>query len=342
MNELTSKTDKNELNFSKTEVVDDGLHQLMGAHSSTATGSFGKIILQHFQGDNFTIGYNSFRIQRPVKLDESEWPIKFENKFITFWQGVNHYKWRQRQYQIIFEGNTTSPTQLYTAGNYEILLIALSNDLLKSYAAHCPRLATYFENADKGDPANLLDRVVFLTPGMEQAIYEILTYSMLEELAADFFKRKVNDLLVHMVHHLNTLDSMPAFDLADIKKAEEVKRIIVADFSVNYSVEILARKLGLSEQKLQMIFKYCYGVTVGKFSKDQRMKKAHELLMGTNEILLSIALMVGYSDPGNFSTAFKNHFGYSPGHVQKRLGKQRYSTNKSENLASEKYAQRSI
>jgi AraC-like DNA-binding protein len=293
----------------------------------SAKGDFGKMAFQHFGGEGFDIWFSSYRISKPVKFyggtDDPllEFHCHYTSSFYAGWNGLTQAPMRHRQYQISFAPSIETSGEFPGAKQYDTFDIHFYRPILEPYVNFCPRLGKFLEKVDAGKPANMLDLITFLTPGMEQAIMEIMSYNLFEEWTGSFFTRRVQDLLVHMVYHLGTMDKAPKFDQADIDRAEQVRKIILDDFSVFDSVEILARKVGTAEAKLQLTFKHLYGVTVGKFSKDERMKKAHDLLFFTKEILLSVALSVGYNDAGNFSTAFKNHFGYSPGHVQKRMKK---------------------
>lgn len=329
MNEFRIITPKQEPILIENKMPQAGnFRKLKGAVPFSAEGDFGQMLFQHFPGDGFSIWFSSYRMNKPVKFyggtDDSilEFHCQYTNNFHAGWNGMANSPFRHRQYQVTFAPFIETTGEFPGARQYDTFDIHFYKDILQPYVDYCPGLGKLLEQVERGKPANLLNTVLFLTPGMEQAINEILNYSMFDELTASFFKRKVNDLLVHMIYHISSLDKTPVFDEMEIRKAQEVRRIILADFSVYDSVEILARKVGTTEQKLQLAFKHLYGVTVGKFSKDERMRKAYELLLFTNEILLAIALMVGYNDAGNFSTGFKNHFGYSPGHVQKRLKKQ--------------------
>ena len=301
---------------------------LPGSRSMNASGKFGQMLFQHFSGEGFDIWFSSYLVKQRIKFiggaDDPvlEFHSHYTNNFSTGWAGLGEQTMHHKQFQLSFAPFIDTRGEFHAGKQYDTFDIHFYRQILQPYVAYCPRLGRFLENVERGKAASMLDLVLFLTPGMEQAIHEILSYSMYDGLAADFFKRRVEDLLVHMVYQIGRLDKAPFFDQSEIRKAEEVKKIILLDFSIFDSVEILARKVGTTEQKLQLTFKHLFGVTVGKFSKDERMKRAHDLLMFTNEILLSIALMVGYNDAGNFSTAFKNHFGYSPGHIQKRLKRQ--------------------
>lgn len=307
---------------------DSKIKKLIGARTISASGKFGRMLFQHVKGEGFDIWFSSYQVNQRIRfMGGSDDPVlefhsHYTNTFSTGWTGFGERGMHHRQYQLSFAPFIETTGEFPVGQRYDTFDIHFYRQILEPYVSYCPRLGKFLESVDRGKAAQMLDLVLFLTPGMEQAIAEILTYSMHDDLAPAFFKRRVDDLLVHMVYHLGCLDKAPQFQQEEIRKAEHAKKIIISDFSVYDSVEALARKVGTTEPKLQLVFKHVYGVTVGKFSKDERMKKAHDLLMYTNEILISIALMVGYNDAGNFSTGFKNHFGYSPGHVQKRLKKQ--------------------
>jgi len=300
---------------------------LPASKALSTSGKFGKMVFQHFGGEGFDIWFSSYRINERIKFfggaDDPvlELHCHYTNTFDTGWEGLGERPMHHRQYQLSFVPFIETKGEFAPGKQYDTFDIHFYRPILEPYVSFCPRLGKFLENVDRGKPASMLDIVTFLTPGMEQAINEILSYNMYDELAGAFFKRRVEDLLVHMIYRLASLDKAPQFDQVELTKAQQVKKIIESDFKIYDSVEILARKVNTTEQKLQLSFKHCYGMTVGKFSKDERMKNAQRILMDTNETLLSVAISVGYNDPGNFSTAFKNHFGYSPGHVQKRMKK---------------------
>jgi AraC-like DNA-binding protein len=54
-----------------------------------------------------------------------------------------------------------------------------------------------------------------------------------------------------------------------------------------------------------------YGMTIAEYCADRRMQRARELLFEGMSIA-EIALNVGYSSTGNFSTAFQRRFGIPP------------------------------
>ena len=180
---------------------------------------------------------------------------------------------------------------------------------IEDYQTICPMLTS---------TDDLSTLIPFWSLAMEQAVKAFFNSPLKGPLADRFIYARVVDLLIQVVHHINDIRQRPAISEITIQRAETAKQLILGDFSRYDTVEQLARKVGISEPDLQLAFKQRFGMTVGKFSKDQRMSFAHSMLETTNDILLSVALSVGYNDPGNFSVAFKNYYGYSPGHIQRR------------------------
>jgi len=79
----------------------------------------------------------------------------------------------------------------------------------------------------------------------------------------------------------------------------------------------LARSVGTNAKQLNHSFKECAGVTVYEYLREERMKEAARLLSATSIPVSDIALSVGFSSAGSFSTAFRERFGMSPSRFRK-------------------------
>lgn len=71
-------------------------------------------------------------------------------------------------------------------------------------------------------------------------------------------------------------------------------------------------KMATNRNKLSLAFKTYYGATPLNWLKQQRMEKASQLLINTQQSIAEITDFVGYKDSNHFSTAFKQHHGLSP------------------------------
>ena len=80
----------------------------------------------------------------------------------------------------------------------------------------------------------------------------------------------------------------------------------------NIGVEQLAEYAGLSTGYLCTVFKRETGITVNRYIREVRMKKAKEFLENSNMKIAQIAQKVGFSNSSYFCRSFREFFGSTP------------------------------
>lgn len=93
---------------------------------------------------------------------------------------------------------------------------------------------------------------------------------------------------------------------------ERAKEYMEEHFDQDLSVEQLAKLAELSPKYFVEVFKKTYGYSAMDYLSHVRMKKAKQLMLGTNSLLREIAHTVGYKDEFYFSRKFKKTFGIPP------------------------------
>ena len=88
--------------------------------------------------------------------------------------------------------------------------------------------------------------------------------------------------------------------------------IIESDISVELSLGILSKKLGVSAGYLATVFKKETGKTVTEYVRDKRIEHAKYLLGATNLQIQTVALYCGIMDVQYFSKIFKKQVGKTP------------------------------
>ncbi|WP_447920168.1 helix-turn-helix domain-containing protein [Achromobacter aegrifaciens] len=78
------------------------------------------------------------------------------------------------------------------------------------------------------------------------------------------------------------------------------------------SIDSTARALGTSVRTLQRVLRRDSGADFRELVNVIRMRRAKELLGGTNASITDIATEFGYSSPANFARAFRNAAGVAP------------------------------
>jgi two-component system, response regulator YesN len=93
--------------------------------------------------------------------------------------------------------------------------------------------------------------------------------------------------------------------------------IVKEHYKDGISLDEIATRLNITPEYLGSLFNKEVGVNFSSYLKDFRIKKAKELLIGTDLKTYEIAVNVGYQDPKYFCRVFKEATGLTPGDYQK-------------------------
>jgi araC-type DNA-binding domain-containing proteins len=144
--------------------------------------------------------------------------------------------------------------------------------------------------------------------------YDSFKYYTEEKIGNELISLKCMELLIY----LTKLDFEQGavrrtyYTASQTKIAKRVKELICSDLSIRYAARDLAERFGVSETSLKNYFRSVYGCGYAKFQQNIRMKKAAELLTGTEQKIVDIALTVGFVTQAKFGAAFKAYFGVTP------------------------------
>jgi len=108
--------------------------------------------------------------------------------------------------------------------------------------------------------------------------------------------------------------AMPDRFLVDL-----VREIVKSQLSAgNTDLPTVAEKAGVTVRTLQRRLAQS-GVTFSELATGIKINSARELLGDRSRSIDEIASMLGYSDPANFTRAFKNRAGMTPTHYRKSV-----------------------
>lgn len=120
----------------------------------------------------------------------------------------------------------------------------------------------------------------------------------------------------HMTQHNKDvrLKKQPDTSLTkkELNSVRKVAEKILKDVSVDYTVEELALKSGLTQAKLQEGFKLLYTRTVTEYIRHVRLEDARDLMNTTDLNISQIVYTIGFSSRSYFSKIFKRKYKISP------------------------------
>lgn len=104
----------------------------------------------------------------------------------------------------------------------------------------------------------------------------------------------------------------------DMEEVRNISDYIRKYPSMEFTIEILCRKAGLSPAKLQEGFKKMHNNTVINFIRDVRLEKATELIKASDLNISEIVYSIGLTSRSYFSKIFKNKYHCSPKFFQEQ------------------------
>ncbi len=97
-----------------------------------------------------------------------------------------------------------------------------------------------------------------------------------------------------------------------VKKLYKTQHLISSDLSIQYSIQQLARQIGVNDFVLKKEFKRVFNKTIFEYATQLRMEKAKQLLQHSNKPIYEISELVGYKNATHFTAAFKKIDGITP------------------------------
>ena len=82
----------------------------------------------------------------------------------------------------------------------------------------------------------------------------------------------------------------------------------------------LARAVGANERKLTEIFRQRVGLSVFDYISQRRLECSRQLLESSSLQVRQIADQLGYKNPGDFTRAFRRHYGVTPREYRRSTG----------------------
>lgn len=133
------------------------------------------------------------------------------------------------------------------------------------------------------------------------------------------------ELLHHFMEQLNHVvcpdEDEHDHPVAQSPQIQAVHQLLTADLSQRHTIDSLAHRFYMDSSTLKREFRQAYGLPIATYLKEYRIKKAMELLSGTDESIGVIAAKVGYETQSKFTAAFKAMTQLSPSEYRRSCRK---------------------
>jgi AraC-like DNA-binding protein len=286
--------------------------------------SFGQMLFSCYAGTGFSIWFSRYSIDRPAKVIGRtsqailELSCIYENPFTIDWRDVVRGRLPVKQFELFYSPYVDNLATFDAKRQYLTLDVHWEPSMLEPYAADFPLLGRFLEKVHRGEPAKLFDVPQVASPRINAVLTSILRYSFLDQLAPRYYEAQVNILLILFLERIaGVAITGPVLPRGGLTIAEEAKRLLTVDYQASLTIPQLCRKLGTNPYTLKTVFKQVHGISIGRYKKAVFMEHARQLLLETENTLDEIAMLLGYNSQQSFTTAYKAHFGDTPGRVRR-------------------------
>lgn len=107
----------------------------------------------------------------------------------------------------------------------------------------------------------------------------------------------------------------PGLRKRDRERMEQLRDLLDSGQADALSLDEIARHVCVSANTLQRHFSAVWGTTVVAYLRESRLARAHQALERDGVSVAYAAWLAGYSNPANFSTAFRRRYGIRPAQV---------------------------
>ncbi len=253
----------------------------------------------------------------------------------TYVGGIEQLSLQFRINAQSLEGHATkhlSPYEDYTlviraySGDVETHQIVEAGSIWKTVTLHFPRemfsdllrisrtlLSPVLQAMTQDKTLQYTEQVVPMTPKQRFIVEDIHSCTLVGGLRALYLEAKYYELLCTVVDHPGMpLGDVPVLSRRDIENLHTAREILTQQFRNPPSLASLASQAGLNRRKLTEGFKFLFGQTVYGYCICLRMDEARRLLSQEDMSVTAVALEIGYKNPGGFTKAFKQYFGFQP------------------------------
>ncbi|WP_257669865.1 helix-turn-helix transcriptional regulator [Parapedobacter tibetensis] len=175
-------------------------------------------------------------------------------------------------------------------------------------------LQRFWEKVDRNEEADIAPVPLPITPQQKMLIHELQHCTYTGEMKKLFYESKIAELFLIQAIQAETFDGAKVQSLStqDEMRLHMAKEFIEMNILEPLNMRRICQETGLNDFKLKKGFKELFGTTVFEYLSKLRMQYARKLLLDTSYSVFEIAYTLGYSEPYNFTKAFKRHFGYVP------------------------------
>lgn len=219
---------------------------------------------------------------------------------------------------LLFTNSHQGQVHFVGCENQRFLEVNFKPAFLLKYLPAEPAFLDFHKSIQAGLNSRIAGKNGSVTVPMQTIIDAIFSSERQGGLQHLFLESKIKELLLLQLESYSKVQHQ---DTALIQKYHadkiyQAKAIIEANVGQPCSLIDLAHQVGTNECTLKKGFRALLDTSVHNYWSELKMKKALQMLQESDASISDIAMDTGFKTPQHFSTAFKKHYGITPGKVR--------------------------
>lgn len=261
-------------------------------------------------------------LQPPFKF---AFPVSEQACFLYMHQGEMQYQFDGEQVNIpanysLFLNCINSGRQIHNSGsnvNGEIVIVTFHPDILKKiYDRDLPMLLQRPGSIISNLSSEKINNDFLIQKYIEGLLFYFENPSLVND---DILILKLKEIILLLSQTRNAESIQVILSQLFSPVTYTFKQIIEAHLFLQVGIEELARKANLSVSSFKREFAKLYNDSPANYIKTQRLEKAADLLLASDNRVTDIAFDCGFNDLANFTKSFHDKYAVTPTNYRLKL-----------------------
>lgn len=222
---------------------------------------------------------------------------------------------------LIIEPEYQPPADVTLAGMARYIYIVIHRNALKAlFAGGEHELPVDVQDFLNGDLRQTAGRALPLSAAMFRCLDDVHGCPLEGHRRRLFLQSKAIEIICQMFEAFDHSEGFtsPETTRLTARGVLKAQQVLADNLASPPSLEVLARRVGLSRSALCSGFRQILGQSVFDYVHGLRMQQALELLNERDASITQIAYAVGYNRASSFTVAVQRHFGATPSELRRR------------------------
>lgn len=298
--------------------------RIPGSNSWSSENEHGIILFEELKTGPFTLRFTFFKMLRKITLHcRMQKPlvgsrIALKNNWRFSVGQAGEMKLHENQFSFFHQNGRGEKMIFEKDKEYRSFDALCAPEKIAAMLTLFPALGEFVDKTKGNDAAFLSRKGNWTAPETMDIIRDIRDCPFEGSMRDYYLEHRLEELLFLLL--VLALKKEPEEQQAtddEVSAAHAAEKMILTDITQHYSIPAIAKKVHLNEFRLKYVFKQIFKSGIFEYLLQARMQEARRLLSQTNKPIKEIASLSGYQRLTSFITAFRKHFGYTPGSVRR-------------------------